>query len=148
MHHQRTLDNLKHLFELLRVRKNGARAWAELSSSALQDREGKVTGAIAAVTDISGSKSAEDAYRLLVDNSILGFAIFQQGRVMLCNDALASISGYSCDELQWMSLEEVTEAVHPDDRPRVLSIMRARLEGEASGLEQKFRFIDKGGRTH
>lgn len=148
MHFQRALDNVKDFFELTLVRKDGTRARAKLSSSPLCDRDGKVTGVMAAVTDISEKKSAGDAYRLLVENSVQGFAILQQGRVIFCNDALASISGYSCDELLRMSEQEVTALVHPDDRPRVLSDMQTRLEGEASVPEQKFRFVDKEGRTH
>ena len=148
IHLQRGLDNLKDHFEFMLVRKAGARALAELSSSPLLDRDGKVTGVIAAVADISGRKNADDAYRLFVDNSILGFAIFQQGRVVFCNNAMTSISGYSGDELKRMSPEERAALIHPDDRSGVLPAMKEHREGETSGPDQEFRFIDKGGRTH
>ena len=105
-HYRRALDNPKDHFELMLSRKDGTRAWVELSSSPLPDRSGKATGLIAAVADISARKLAEDAQRLLVDTSIQGFAILQEGRVAFSNEALASISGYSYDELILRVVEE------------------------------------------
>jgi PAS domain S-box-containing protein len=142
---QRAIDGLTDQFELMLIRKDGTKLWAHLSSSRLLADDGKVKGVMAAITDISARESTEDAYRLLMENSTQGFAILQEGRVLFCNRVLASISGYSSDELQRMSPQEVNAVVYPDDQSRVLSVMKDRLEGKEIGPTAQFRFIQKGG---
>jgi PAS domain S-box-containing protein len=144
-HYQRGLNSHVDDFEVILTRKDGTRIPAEFAFSAILDRSATVTGVIAVVTDMSARKNADDAYRLLVDSSVQGLAILQQGRVVFCNNALATISGYSCDELRGMSSAMVEAAVHVDDRARVLSAMKRRLAGKEIEADLEFRFIHKGG---
>jgi len=139
--------NYNEPFESKLARKDGTKTAAEIHFNALPDDTGKTSGFITTVKDISEKKRADDTYRLLVETSVQGFAILQRGRIVFCNNALASLSGYSCDELRSMKLEDIVGIVHPDDKPYMRSILTASLAGKTPEPDQKFRFIDKGNRA-
>ncbi len=90
---------------------------------------------------------AEAAYHSLIDHSMNGMSILQNGRIIFANQALADISGYSVEELRGMTPDQVAATVHKDDRARVLAHMSERMEGQAGPGMQKFRFIHKSGST-
>lgn len=85
------------------------------------------------------------AYRSLVDHSPLGIAIFLDGKVVFCNSSLCSLSGYSREELLGMTAEQAAAVIHPEDRSRVLSIMKKRMAGKALPPGQLLRFMKKNG---
>lgn len=69
-----------------------------------------------AAQDITAEKNAQETYRELVDHSPIGLAIFQDGMICFANRALEEVSGYSQDEIQQMSADQVSALFHPDDR--------------------------------
>jgi two-component system sensor histidine kinase UhpB len=74
-----------------------------------------------------------------------GMAILQMNRVIFANRALADISGYSVAELLRLTPEQIAEAIHEEDRERVLARMSERLAGRETPATQLFRFIRKDG---
>ena len=86
-----------------------------------------------------------EAYRSLVDFSPIGYAILQEGRVVFCNQALTTISGYSSDELRGMSADAVIERMHPDDRDHVVATMSARTQGRTPSAVQHVRIRHRDG---
>jgi PAS domain S-box-containing protein len=97
------------------------------------------------VRDITGQTQVEEAYRTLVDHSLQGMVILQDGRVVFANPAIAEISGYSIDELLSLPPEEVAAVVHADDRDRVLKQLNDRLTRKEVPLQQEFRFQRQDG---
>jgi PAS domain S-box-containing protein len=95
--------------------------------------------------DVTDRKRAEEAYRSLVDHSLQGLAIFQDGRVVFANEAMAEIAGYTVEEIMAMSPEEVEAFVHPEDRGLVWSRHRDRLKGQKLPEQYEFRGIRKNG---
>ena len=95
--------------------------------------------------DVTDKRRAEAAYRSLIDHALHGMAILQMGRVIFANQALADISGYSVAELLRLTPEQISEAVHEEDRERVLAHMSERLAGREAPSTQLFRFIRKDG---
>jgi PAS domain S-box-containing protein len=67
----------------------------------------------------------EKSYRLIIENSLQGVAIIQDGAITLCNEALCRMSGYSAEEACRMTQEQVLATMHPEDRPAVIEGMRA-----------------------
>ncbi len=129
-------------------RGDGTCVYTELSASPLRDAEGSITGALATVVDVTEQRTIEEAYRSLVENSIQGFAIMQEGRIVFCNEALARMSGYTREESYRMSAEEVAATVHPEDRDRVMTGMREILGGRGPLPGQQIRILNKKGEAH
>jgi len=80
-----------------------------------------------------------------VDHSLQGLAIFQNGRVVFANQAMADITGYTVEEMLASPPKQVQAFVHPDDRELVWSRHRDRLNGEELPERYEFRGIRKYG---
>ena len=104
-----------------RVRKDGARFWAEVTITALRDSEGAVIGFAKVTRDLTARKEAQDAlhrseqtFQLLVE-SIQDCAIFMldpDGRVASWNAAAERIQGYRAHEIMG---EHFSTFYPPDD---------------------------------
>ena len=90
-------------------------------------------------------RRAEKGYRALVDHSLQGLAIFQDGRLVFVNQAFGDMTGYTVDELLALSPEEVRALLHPDDRGLVWRRYEDRLAGRALRERYEFRGIRKDG---
>lgn len=97
------------------------------------------------IRDITARVQAEEAYRTLVDNSLQGLAVHQQGRCVFTNEAAARITGYSVAEMLAMSPDEAAATIHPDDRALVIQRARERQAGEAVPQHYTFRILHKNG---
>jgi PAS domain S-box-containing protein len=87
----------------------------------------------------------EEAYRSIVENSLQGVAIIQDGTITLCNEALCRMSGYSKEEVHRMTQEQILATVHPEDRPRVIEGLQAILNGGDQRPAQVNRLVSKRG---
>jgi len=72
---------------------------------------------------------SETKYRHLVDNSLQGIVVFQNGRFAFANEAMSRITGHSVNDMVAMSNEQIANLVHADDRGWVGSHIRDRLAG-------------------
>ena len=86
-----------------------------------------------------------EIYRSLVENSLQGFVIVQDMRIVFTNEAFANITGYTGDELLSLSPKRVTDLIHPDDRKLVWSSLKSRLQGEAISSRYTYRGLRKDG---
>jgi PAS domain S-box-containing protein len=97
------------------------------------------------VEEVTGQRRAEAAYRILVENSLVGFAIIQSGRIVFCNEVLTRLSGYSREETYAQSAEELAATIHPDDRELALRFMQEVPAREGSIPTQHVRLLCKNG---
>ncbi len=97
--------------------------------------------------DITERKQVEEAYRNLVDFSIQGLLIMQEGRVVFANPTIETIHGYTVAELQAMSAEELLLLVYLDDRPGVQQYMQHNQGSESKTSRREHRIICKDGQT-
>jgi diguanylate cyclase (GGDEF)-like protein/PAS domain S-box-containing protein len=107
------------------------RRTAELEA-ALRENE-KITRALG---------ESEAKFRGLVNQSLVGIAIFVDGRVYYANPKFSEIFGYRPDEFQDMPILSI---VSHDDRALVLEQMRKRLSGEVTRVEYIFCGVRKDG---
>ena len=96
-----------------------------------------------AFQNITARKHAEEAYRILTENSLQGHAIFQENRVVYVNKALSDITGYGVNEILSIPTEELKEIIHPEDRATVWKNMQDRIKGEKVHANYTFRIIRK-----
>lgn len=103
------------------------------------------------VLDITERKKVEEAlreseskYRGLVENSLVGICIFQDGKARYVNKYFCDLHGYSEQE----TIEKLGETflVHPDDRERVRRHMEALAQSQGV-LEFNVKALAKDGRS-
>ncbi|MFQ5980377.1 MAG: PAS domain S-box protein [Candidatus Heimdallarchaeota archaeon] len=130
--------------ELRLIRKDGAVRWISTFTERT-DYLGKV-GIQSTFIDITERKQGEEAYRTLVDQSLQGLAITQDGQIVFANPAASKITGYSIEELLALTPEGVRQVIHPEDRDFVMKYMLDRLAGKPAPEHYEFRAIRKDGR--
>lgn len=72
-------------------------------------------------------RASELKFRALVENSNQGLAIHAGGKPLYINDEGARIVGRTAEE--FMALDTIFDAVHPDHRERLLNYQRDRVQG-------------------
>jgi PAS domain S-box-containing protein len=133
-------------FEYRMRHRDGSWRWL-LSREVVFSRtdDGKPCRILGIAQDITERKLAEEAYRTLVDNSLQGLTIYQQGRCVFANAAAAQITGYTVAELLALSPAEAAATIHPDDRGMVTQRARERQAGTTVPQHYTFRILHKDG---
>jgi two-component system, cell cycle sensor histidine kinase and response regulator CckA len=90
-------------------------------------------------------RKSEEKYRMLVENSLQGLAIIQDGFYVFCNSAYAKMTGYSIEELLALSPGEMGDMNHPDDRAFVWKRHQDRLAGKDVAPDYECRAFRKDG---
>ena len=90
-------------------------------------------------------RESEAKYRLLVEQSLLGIFIIQDGRIVYVNRVIAEKIGYSIDEAISLSTEQLQKLIHPDDRDLVWNRMFSRLSGNPEMASYECRFVVRSG---
>jgi len=88
-------------------------------------------------------RKSEEKYRMLVEHSLQGLAIVQEGRIVFCNNAFASMCGYSVEEL--LHLSDPTTLIHPEDLSDIVNLHRDRVLGKEVSQSFEYRIIRKDG---
>ncbi len=85
---------------------------------------------------------SEKKYRLVVENANESILVAQEGYLKFFNRKTMEMSGYSAQELLTLSF---LDAVHPDDRERVIRYHQERIQGKRLDEAYTFRVITKDG---
>ena len=109
-------------FEKEYIRKDGTIIPIHVNAWLMGDQEGHPEKMGAVVTDITERKQTEEAlresgkeYRQLFESSIVGIGISDKsGNILVANDALQKITGYSLDE--FLKINVADTYANPDDR--------------------------------
>jgi diguanylate cyclase (GGDEF)-like protein/PAS domain S-box-containing protein len=135
-------------FESQFYRKDGTIIWVSLSARAVKDATGKVLYYEGIVEDITEHKRAEIAlieseskFKNLVEESIAGVYIIQDGVFKYVNQRCAEIHGYTIEEM--VDKLGPKETILPDDLPIVEENIRKRLSGETVTVHFTFRVVRK-----
>lgn len=89
-------------------------------------------------------QQSEVKFRSLVEQSLVGVYVIQDGRFAYGNPRLAAIYGYSIEELTAPNFT-VRETVSDEDWPKVEEQMKRRLSGDVAGVHYAFRARRKDG---
>jgi len=91
-------------------------------------------------------QQSEAKFRSLVEQSLVGVYVIQDGRFVYGNPRLAEIYGYPIEELTGPSLT-VRDTVFPEDWPIVEEQIKRRMSGEISRAHYELRSVRKGGQV-
>ena len=130
-------------------KKDGTIFPVEISASTFTLRDRKVLCGV--IRDITERKRVEEAlkesqkkYSTLVENSLTGIYIDQNGKIVFANRKFAEIYRHPRDELIGM---ESWKLVHPEDRALTNEIRTNRLKGEEAPSEYEARGLTRDGET-
>ncbi len=135
------------------VRRDGQVRHIVTRARHIKDRSGSTIHIFGTNQDITERKKMEDTiqesetkYRGLVENSLVGVFIIQDGLFRFVNKRLCEIYGYTHEELT--TNVPSLDFVHPDDRERVQEVM-AHMLATQSPTELAHKVIRKdGGSVH
>ncbi|MBK8176536.1 MAG: EAL domain-containing protein [Rhodospirillales bacterium] len=128
------------LGELYNKKKNGDLYWANIRISPVRDADGALTHYIGIQVDMTARKNAEDElraseerYRSIVESSLLGVCIEQDGRPVFANQTFTDIFGYTHSQDitgldQWDALWPV------EDRRRIAEVIGADASSTNGGV--------------
>jgi len=85
---------------------------------------------------------SERKYKVLVENSLVGIAIYSNDRYVYVNPRVTEIIGYEVDDLKDISALEI---VHPDDRERIRMRIQERFQGKESDSKNQTKLVCKDG---
>ncbi|MBC7963864.1 MAG: diguanylate cyclase [Steroidobacteraceae bacterium] len=86
-------------------------------------------------------RNSEDKFRNILENAPIGMAMVSiEGRFMLVNRSLCEIVGYTKEELENLTYQEIT---HPDDLESNFTNVQLLLDGRATSFHMEKRYIRK-----
>jgi diguanylate cyclase (GGDEF)-like protein/PAS domain S-box-containing protein len=138
-------DTLEATYRLRRP--DGGSVWVETRARHVCD---PVTGEVAEIhaltRDITQRRAEEDLrrmWRTAFESAPIGMALVDlDGGWLEVNDALCALVGYSENELQEMTFQDIT---HPDDLEADLELLRALIAGEIPEYQMEKRYFTKSG---
>lgn len=135
---------IKQSCELQLLRANGSHFEAQLEIILSQPQGGEPQLRIA-VTNVTEHKQLERTYQTLVEQSLQGLAIFQNGRITFANSALARLCGYGVEDILAFSPDRFNQMVHPQDQTAFQQHLALCLAGKAADPQFEFRLVRPDG---
>ncbi len=93
------------------------------------------------------SNNSEKNYRELIENSLQGIIIIQEYKVVYANPAFAKIIGYTVEELQSFTPQQIIELAHPDNREKLWRNFKKIITGLNISPHYQFKGFSKQGKT-
>ncbi|ADK86406.1 PAS/PAC sensor hybrid histidine kinase [Desulfarculus baarsii DSM 2075] len=87
-------------------------------------------------------EQSEAALRMIVEASLNGVIVFQDGKAQFVNQAISRFSGYAPEELLG---RPIFDLLHPEDRDLIVERHLTRLRGGDAPQNYQLRFIHKDG---
>jgi PAS domain S-box-containing protein len=132
--------------EVIQKTRDGSKLHILASASIIKDSHGKPGWAVTINRDITERVEAEkelrrseEKFRMLSDQSLLALLIYSARGLVYGNRAFADLLDLTEKEMEKMSLEQILDNVHPEDREFVTKQARAKIAGE-EGTTPRYTF--------
>ncbi|MDZ7360668.1 MAG: response regulator [candidate division KSB1 bacterium] len=121
--------------------KDGRKIPIDDEAAALRDEAGNLTGAVLVFRDITARRQAqanEERFRQMAENirEVFWMLDAKQSTLLYVSPAYEEIWGRSCESL-YQQPQSFFEAIHPDDRERVMAAHARQLAGEQTHEEYR-----------
>jgi PAS domain S-box-containing protein len=120
-------------FEITTRTAEGKELWVEIAGSILFNDDGEPECLLGIINDITERKNIHDAlveseekFKMMVERSLDGILIIQDGKVAYMNPALVNLSGYTLEE---QIGRDFIDNVAPEARKAVMTAHKARMSG-------------------
>ena len=140
----------KSISQITRIKgKSGETYWLDYTFTNMLDDPaiGAIVGNGRNITELKQAEfelsQSELLFRTLVEASLTGVYLIQNGQFIYVNPQLQKILGYSEDELYQMA--SMLKVVHEDDQELVKKNLQRRFSGEIASLQYPFRCRHKQG---
>lgn len=118
--------------------------WLLTTKVPLRDVDGVIVGIVGVSRDVTEARTTAAMYRGLVEHSVVGTAVIQDGAFVYVNPRMAAIFGYTVAEMTGGL--GVLNVIHEGDRATVAENLRRRLDGEVDVVTYSVRGARKDGR--
>jgi len=124
------------------IHKNGSVIWANLNTAIIRDSSSQPLYFVSQIENITERKESQQKFQDLVEKSLVGVYIIQNGRYVYVNPRIIETSGYTEEEL--LSVP-IGKSVHKDDIEAVQKNIEARLDGKLDEARYEVRAFKKSG---
>jgi diguanylate cyclase (GGDEF)-like protein/PAS domain S-box-containing protein len=145
-HFSQALDGKATAYECSIFDKEGSQREISVTNIPIYVNE-KITGVYTIIKDITQHKKAqidlieaEAKYRSLIENSLVGVYILQDGKIVYVNPRLCEMSGYRFDELFGLGINDF---IYHEDLPLVNENVQKRFNNETGSVTYEYRAIRK-----
>jgi diguanylate cyclase (GGDEF)-like protein/PAS domain S-box-containing protein len=145
-HFRQALDGKATAYECSIFDKAGSQREISVTNIPIYVNE-KITGVYTIIKDITQHKKAqidlmeaEAKYRSLIENSLVGVYILQDGKIVYVNPRLCEMSGYRFDELYGLGINDF---IYHEDLPLVNENILKRFNNETGSVTYEYRAIRK-----
>ncbi len=119
--------------------------WLQWTDRAVFDERGAVKEIQSVGRDITDRVHAEQACKNLVEHSLQGMTIFQEGRCVFANRRMEEIAGLQEDAFDSMTVHTFVEMLHPGDWEKIAVGLHVEGAGEQGQARQIARLLRKDG---
>ncbi len=124
------------------IHKSGNIVWIRLNVSIIRDENDHPLHFVSQIEDVTARKESDMKFRNLVEKSLVGVYIIQNGKFAYVNPYIIKESGYTEEELTGMPLEYF---VFKEDLEVMYRNMLARLTGQLDSVRYELRARMKNG---
>lgn len=143
LHHRAVSGDRLRDIELERLTKAGREVRVSFSSSPLRDIANNIIGMVGVYDDLDDGAAPEIPFRGLVEQSLVGLYIIQDGMFQYVNPRWAAMFGYTQQE---MAPRLVADFIAPEDRATVVGNIDKRISGGVDSIFYHFKGLHKDGR--
>lgn len=123
-------------------RKDGSVVWVNRNASLVRDQHSNPLYFVSQLENITERVESQRKFQDLVEKSLVGVYVIQDGKFAYVNPRIIIYSGYTEEQLAGMSLQAF---IHPEDIATVQENMQARLTGLVESVRYEIRAIRSNG---
>lgn len=129
------------------LHRDGNYRWIRDERKFVQDADGNPLELVGSWVDITERKLAEETYRALVEQTTLGLILFQEEKILLCNQAFSDMVGLTIGEIYSYPQGLIRQHIPAEEQQHLRKLIDALYQGKSASLRYEARFVRNDGQT-